>query len=344
MRHWFAHPELLAALALLPALGLLASLDARRRRRVLAAVGGVPALSEGGRLPRALRGLCLLLGLVALAAGAAGPRWGKDVSQPAPGRDLVVAVDCSRSMFAEAPSRFERARAALLDLADALRRAGGHRVALVAFAGRARVVCPLTHDYDHFREAAAGLDPQTFDADLGPAGDSPSGTRIGAGLREAVRAHDTGPPGTADVLLLSDGDDPARDGEWQAGAEVARARGMPVYVVGVGDPDAASVIPAEGGTLRHGGTEVRTKLEEAPLRAIAEKTGGAYFPAREKAVGLGALYLRAIASRPQRDDPDDALPVYRDRSAWFYGAGLALLAGSVLLGGLPVSRARGVVS
>jgi Ca-activated chloride channel family protein len=339
LRHWLAHPELLFALALLPVLGLLASIDARRRRRVLAGVGGPAALaSDRGRL-QALRGPCLLLGLAALGAGVAGPRWGRDASEPAaPGRDLVVALDCSRSMFAEIPSRFERARAALLDLADTLRRVGGHRVALVTFAARARLVCPLTHDYDHFREAVAALDPSAFGADLGPAGGAPSGTRIGVGLNEAVRARDVRFPASADVLLLSDGDDPARDGEWQVGVGAARAAAIPVYVVAVGDPDAPSVVPLETRTLRHDGQEVRTRLEEAPLRAIAEGTGGDYFPVRTRPVAAGALYLDAIASRPQREDDGDNLPVSRDRSAWFYGSSFALLAGSVLLGGVRVRR------
>ncbi len=341
MRHWFTHPELLFALAVLPALGLLASRDAARRRRVLVGIGGLAALSAGRRWPQVLRSLFVLLGLVALVAGVAGPRWGRDLSQPAaPGRDLVVALDCSRSMLAETPSRFERARAALLDLAGALRRDGGHRVALVTFAGRARLACPLTHDYDHFRDAVAALDPQAFDPEIGPAGNSPSGTRIGLGLREAVRALDPRFTSAADVLLLSDGDDPARDGEWRTGAATARARGVPVFVLGFGDPDASSVIPLDGGRLKYDGKEVRTKLDEAPLEAIAEETGGAYFPARLKPVAAGALYLEAIAGRPRRDDAEDALPVSRERAPWFFGASLALLTCSMLFGGVPPLRAR----
>jgi Ca-activated chloride channel family protein len=341
LRQWLAHPELLLALVLLPALALLSSLDARRRRRVLAGIGGLPALSTGRRWPQTLRGLCLLLGLVALGAGIAGPRWGRDFTQPAaPGRDLVVALDCSKSMLAETPSRFERARSALLDLADALGRVGGHRVALVTFAARARLVCPLTRDYDHFRDAVTALDPQTFDADLGPTSESPSGTRIGLGLCEAVRAVDSRFAAASDILLLSDGDDPARDGEWRAGIGAARVEHVPVYTVAIGDPETASAIPLDSRPLRHRGKEVRTKLEEAPLRAIAEGTGGAFFAPRLRPIAAGAVYLDAIAARPQRDDTDDNLPVNRDRSLWFYGSSLGLLAGSILLSGLPTGARR----
>jgi Ca-activated chloride channel family protein len=342
LRHWLSQPELLFALVLLPVVALIATRDARRRQRVLAGIGGVPALANARRgLLRALRGPFLLFGLVALGVAVAGPRWGQDFSQPtAPGRDLVVALDCSKSMFAETPSRFERARSALLDLADTLGRVGGHRVALVTFAARAKLVCPLTHDYDHFRETVAGLDPQTFDSELGPAGEALSGTRIGLGLHEAVRAHDPRFASATDVLLLSDGDDPARDGEWQTGIEAARVAGIPVYAVGIGDPETASIIPLDSQPLRYEGKEIRTRMQEGPLRTIAEETGGVSFPAGVRPVALGALYLDAIAGRPTRDDADDTLPVFRDRSSWFYGTAFGLLAGSILLGDIRSPRAR----
>ena len=93
--------------------------------------------------------------------------------------DAPVSVglifDCSRSMLAESPSRLERARAALLDLAEAVQRRGGHRVALVEFAGRARLACPLTHDYDHFRDTVRAIDPMAFDPELGPGPEEKSG-------------------------------------------------------------------------------------------------------------------------------------------------------------------------
>jgi Ca-activated chloride channel family protein len=253
---------------------------------------------------------------------------------------LIVVLDCSKSMLAEAPARLERAQAALLDLGDTLARVGGHRVALVVFAARARVLCPLTHDYDHFRETVRSIDPHTLPPELGPVSGSASGTRIGLGLCEAVQACDARYAANTDIWLLSDGDDPVRDGEWQAGTNAARASGLPVYTVGIGDPDTVGAISVDGETLRHNGKEIRTKLEEAPLRAIAEATGAVYFPARLRLVALGALYLDAIASRPQRDDDEDTLPVSQDRSALFYGSSFALLAGSILFGGIATGRAR----
>jgi Ca-activated chloride channel homolog len=337
IRHPFAHPHLLFALTALPVLGLLAWWARRRRQRALLCFAGLSALGAvrtHRRWPRALRRFFLLGGLTCLGVGLAGPQWGRDWGQAiAPGRDLVVVLDTSRSMFAEEPSRLARARAALLELTEALRRrGGGYRLGLVTFAGVPRLTCPLTHDYDLFRDAVEGVDLLQPDPALKPDSD-PSGTRIGAALELAVKAHDTREEFRVarDVLLLSDGDDPARDGEWDAGAEAARAEGIPVHAVGLGDPDRGHPIPFADGWLSPGGKEVRTRLEEAPLREIARKTGGTFLPARTRSLPLGEHYLGLIASEPLREVSADALPVYRQRYPWFLLPAFVLLAATLLL-------------
>jgi Ca-activated chloride channel family protein len=326
-------PWLLAALGALPLLSVLAWIAARRRRRALVALGG---LALGAvllrRRPARLRGLVLWLGLVCLAVGMAGPRWGRDWGQSAaPGRDLVVAVDLSRSMFAEAPSRVERARTALLDLADTLSRRGGHRLALVAFAGKAQLRCPLTHDLDHFRDRVLAIDLAEPDADLG------TGTRIGAGLTLAVEAHEGRSRAARDILLLSDGDDPARDGEWRVGIDRARAEGIPVHCVALGDADGLHRIPTGSGWLIHDGQEVKTRREDASLREIARRTGGEWIVAGTRPLPLGEQYL-ALAARAGDEESPEALPVYHQRQVWFLLPAFVLLGLTLLL---PENRGTG---
>src|SRR5487761_1492093 len=183
LRHAFAHPWMLWFLTALPFLAALGVWSTRRRRQALARLGDPVAVEmqlASRRGWRRLRGLCLLLGMLGLGLGLAGPQWGRDWNQSAaPGRDLVVVLDCSRSMLAETPSRLERARDALLDLADAVESRGGHRLALVLFAGKARLACPLTHDYDHFRSKLEHLDVVAQERDLEPGPSEKSGTRLG---------------------------------------------------------------------------------------------------------------------------------------------------------------------
>jgi Ca-activated chloride channel family protein len=333
--HGFAYP---AALWLMLVLLLLSVADLfvrRRRRRALAWLGSLPVLRTlvaEQALLRRLRASAAALGLSLLVTAIAGPQWGRDWDQPAaPGRDVIVVLDLSRSMLAEAPSRLERARTALLDLVDTVQRRGGHRLALVVFAGRARVICPLTHDYDHFRDALNQLDVNDPSPDLAPAADAPSGTRIGEALVLALQLRDPRFQGAQDLLLLSDGDDPAHDEEWRSGAEEARDQHVPVHTVGIGSAQ-PSPIPVKDGYQLYHNEPVMTRLDEKPLREIARLTEGTYTPEQGGPLALGRLFRERIEPRGSREDGDDNLPVYRQRYAWFMGPALALLALEMALG------------
>jgi Ca-activated chloride channel family protein len=353
LRHWFANPISLALLAVLPVLGIMALFSLYRYRRALARLGTAAVMHSLARrgnktriLRRAIRASVLILVIIATAGPRSEWRAGAGEWQVAPGRDVVIVLDLSRSMLAQdvLPNRAERAKAALVDLSYAVQQRGGHRLALVAFASRARVYCPLTHDYDHFREALADLDPAHLPPDLRGVTDSKavppdanntpqSGTRIGAGLRAAVEEHDPRFDGYQDILLLSDGDDPARDGEWRQGLEQARHRHIPVHTVGIGDPIAGSPIAVKNDEpLRYKGRVVMTRLEEEPLKEIARLTGGSYTPARSSRLELGDLFYERIASKEAREETEDMVTRYRPHHAWFCGAAVLLLGVEMVLG------------
>jgi Ca-activated chloride channel family protein len=349
VRHWFAHPQLLEGLlqelrrpawqvgAVFSGFMLLFVLAAlllrRRRQNRLARFGSRLALqalaSRAGGF-RWLRRLGVTAATLLLFAGMAGPQWGRDWTQPAaPGRDLVVVLDMSRSMLAQdvLPNRFERARQALIDLSYAIEKRGGHRLALVVFAARPKLVCPLTHDYSHFRMALADLDPRYPPAELTPPGpEAVSGTRIGAALRLAALAHDPRLRGYQDILLLSDGDDPVHDQEWRTGAELAHGHRIPIHTIGIGDPAAGSPIRlGPNKILRHNHEIVTTRLEEQPLELIALSTGGTYTPARTGTIPMAELFRERIEPGAAHDPEEDLPSLYEQHYPWFYGGALALL-------------------
>jgi Ca-activated chloride channel family protein len=314
----------------------------------LARFGRLPALAAltEKRRPRLfLRSLCWTLGISALIVGMAGPRWGReDKPSTAPGRDLVILLDLSRSMLADdvvpanpkdPPSRQQQAKEALTRLVrGTLQKHGGNRVALVAFAARAAVICPLTHDYDHFCEKLAEMDAAQLPLDLRPTEISKSGTRIGAGLRLAVETHDPRFRGAQDILMISDGDDPqARDGEWRLGMEAAKEAGIPVYTVGIGNSTDGGKVPTRNGqTLMHQGKEIITRLQPSLLQEIAKRTHGTYTEAGVDPPRLGNLFRGTIERGPKREMLDDALPSYQQRYAWFFGAALFFLSAEMMLG------------
>lgn len=355
MRAWqpllshFAHPEALYLFAAFPLLWAAAIIGHFRRQKALALLGSRPALrslTAVGRWRRTFLSFCVSTAFTFLVLAIAGPQWGYDPEPAlASGRDLVVVLDASRSMLAEdmLPNRLRWAQQALLDLAAEVRRRGGHRLGLVVFAGRARIVCPLTPDYDHFREVVAALDPADPRLAPVPGADAPaSGTRIGQALVQAVQLHEPRFRDFQDILLLSDGDDPANDDEWKAGVQAARAAGIPVHTVGVGNPEADSPVRDEHGrSITFEGRPVLTRLEDKPLEEIARSTGGVYVRAWEERQPLARWFQVWTQARPDRDLGEEPLPALEPRYPLFLAPALALFALGTLVTDRPWSRSRG---
>ncbi|HXI60493.1 MAG TPA: VWA domain-containing protein, partial [Polyangia bacterium] len=283
-----ANPHLLWLLLLVPAAVLGYALSFAQRRRLLARLGDVPLIrkmaSSVSTARRVLRAAEVVLALALLALALARPQaGGRAKLTKQPGLDLIVALDFSRSMLAKDvyPSRLERAKRELERLMDKL---GGDRIGLVAFAGET-LTYPPTTDY-----AAVKL----FWRDMGPWDMPVGGTAIGRAMRSGLdlltRLRAGGGPTRAQViLLLTDGED--TDSEPLEVADQASKLGVKVFTVGIGSRS-GELIPEfdDKGTITgyvkdQDGKYVTSRLGEATLRQIAEKTGGEYFHADPKRFG-----------------------------------------------------------
>ncbi|QJW95859.1 VWA domain-containing protein [Frigoriglobus tundricola] len=323
-----ARPDALWLLFLIPVLGLLNRWAARRRKRAVAAIGRPAAVAGQLTHPRPTRrwlGLAYPVAWLLLVLGIAGPQWGKgDEAGVAVGRDLVIVIDLSRSMQAddmsdpEAKTRWEAARKGALDLLQAVARRGGHRVGVVVFAAKPKLICPLTTDYEHALAVLEDVDGKFPPPEIRQGADpgAASGTRIGAGLIAAVQAHDKEFSGSQDIVLISDGDDPADDGEWVHGSDAARAADVPVHTVGVGSTRPTEMVLGE--------ELFRTQLLEEPLKQIAAETRGQYLAARRDVPNLGEFFRTRIEPNPSRVYSGDQIPQPRERYPWFLAPALAL--------------------
>jgi Ca-activated chloride channel family protein len=336
----FAQPQILWLMLALPILSLLNLWAEWRRGRAWKRLGNLLALERMTprlRRFRRLRNFSWSLGLTLLVIGAAGPQWGRDWGTATmEGRDVVVVLDLSHSMLAEQPGRQQRAHEALLDLADGIQRRGGHRLALIVFASRPKVVVPLTHDYDHFRETLRQQDAAHPAQELRPVLSEGSeetgpisGTRIGLALQLALQTHDPRFRGFQDILLVSDGDDPLDDNEWREGVAAAKEQKIPVDTLGVGDPKETHPIYLDERKMTFQGKTVRSRLEERVLEEIAKQTGGVYMAGRTSPVPLARLFREYVEARGTRQLDLEGLPMLRQRYVWFLGAaaffvGLAL--------------------
>lgn len=326
MNMQFANAWVLYLLWLVPLLGAAWYALYRRRQRAMGAFLSEEMHSKLApplQTPRfAWQMVLCLAGLLLILLAAARPQWGTGeevVYQRS--RDLVIALDVSRSMLAQdvRPNRLERAKLDILDLVRELR---GDRVALIAFRGKAIPICPLTTDYAFLRQA---LDA----ADIGSA---PRGeTDIGDAILKALDAFQSDAGAHKAIVLVSDGEDLSRRAT--GAAEEAKKRGVPVFTVGLGSAQGARVpSPVEGEKyLSYQGTEVLSKLENETLRKIAEITGGAYVPVGMANVRLGTLYRNHLSRLAAQDTKETLLRRYIERYQSFLLPSLLCLLGAAFL-------------
>lgn len=316
-------PQFLLALWILPAIGGV--LVYAQRKRLAAAAKFAEQAMIGRLLPTAnqarfwVKLVAVVLGVGLLLIAAARPRWGvyfQDVETR--GVDLFVLLDVSKSMLAEdvAPNRLERAKS---DIRDLLTHLEGDRVGLIAFAGAAVVRVPLTTDQGFFRLVLDETDP-----DSAPRG----GSLIGDAIRRALEAMEPRPDRDQVIVLITDGED--HDSFPQEAARQAADRGVKVICVGLGDTDEGRRIPIrdEIGNLvymKHDGQEVWSKMDEALLKEMALKTGGAYIPAKTRAYDLGKVYQDHLADLTRGEVLAEKRKRYRERFQLFIFLGLVVL-------------------
>jgi len=344
----FANAWVLYFVWVAPALGAWWYLAARRRQKALD-LFVTPALQKKLSPPHALARLYWQMGLTlaGLTAGllaAARPQWGlREETAYERGRDLVIALDVSRSMLAAdvRPNRLQRAKADILDLIKELR---GDRAALVTFRRKANVVCPLTTDYAFLTQVLDGVD-----VDSAPPGE----TDLGDAIQKALEILENDQGAHKALILISDGEDLL--GRALTLAEQAAKRNIRIFTVGIGSRQGAPVPDPTGGgrTLTYRGSNVTTRLNNETLYAIAKATGGAYIPLETAGTGsttLGTLYRDHLLNLAEQDFREILERRKIDRFQWFLLPGVLCLIGAAGLSrgrlkirGRASSGGRGVV-
>lgn len=313
----FLWPHLLWLLLALPLLVLAYFGLLRRKRHAALRMADLSlvrqALAGGPSWRRHLPPLLLALALLAMLLASARPVT--TLRLPTQQQTIILAMDVSGSMRATdvEPNRLIAAQnAAKAFLADLPRHV---RVGIVAFAGSAQVVQPITLNREDLVAAIDRFQMQRATAigsavvvalaelfpdhglDLGALGDRRAADPFGPQGRSLDSARSAPaaptftpvPPGShtsAAIILLTDGqrttgvplDDAAR---------LAAERGVRVYTVGVGT--------VEGEVIGFEGWSMRVRLDEASLKQLAATTQGEYFHA-STADNLKQVY-QSLSSR-----------------------------------------------
>jgi Ca-activated chloride channel homolog len=266
----FGAPEELLWLLVIPVLAFLMWNGNRLARKRLHRLLSPDLLARLVDSPvnwlRMVRQACLLLASTLFVLALARPQWGVTQETVAfRGRDILIAIDTSRSMLARdvSPGRLGRAKLVAEDLIAALPE---ERIGLIAFAGEAEVQAPLTADHETVIDAINHLDTNSI---------ARGGTDIAAAIRAAELALGQKSKSLRALVLLTDGEELDEDGV--EAARKAAQSGIRIFTIGIGSPNGAEITLPNGQVLRdRDGEVVTSKLDEGRLKSIAESTGGFY--------------------------------------------------------------------
>ncbi len=287
-------PGALWALVLVPLLVLLYVLSQRRRRKYAVRYASLTlvrdALGRGPGIRRHIPPALLILAIASMLVALARPQ--SVVTLPSEEGTVILAMDVSGSMQAEdvRPNRMEAAKSAAMTFVD--KQSASARIGVVSFSDNAAIVQAPTDDKEAVKAAISRLRPQR-------------GTAIGRGILTSLEAifensdlefpvqpaqpapgQRPPPPlprstpvpqgyfAPATIVLLTDGENNVFPPPLSVVQE-AVDRGIRIYTIGLGSP--------EGTILRIQGRQIRTRLDEATLRQIAELTKAQYYLASNEA-------------------------------------------------------------
>ncbi len=292
----------------------------RKRKAILSGYAtekGLSAISphiSGFR--RWTKTVLLLVTILLMAISLAGPQYGyswKEIERR--GVDLMLVLDCSRSMLAEdiRPSRLERAKREVFDLLSMLQ---GDRVGLVAFAGTAFLQCPLTLDYEGFHLFLDALNPGFL-----PVG----GTDLAGAVTTAVSAFNQEDATDKAILLITDGESTGEN-PLDASRKAAEA-GIKLFCIGVGAGEGVPIPTEDGGFIKdREGNIVLSKLDEPTLKQMAAITSGAYVRSVAGDMDLDAIYQRYIRGTMEAAElGEQKTKVFENRYQWILALSVLLL-------------------
>ncbi len=228
---------------------------------------------------RNLKFILVSLALAFMIIALARPQMGKGKRQiTSRGVELMVAIDVSKSMLSEdvKPSRLEHAKKEINHLLNIL---GGDKVGILAFAGSAVLLSPMTTDKSALKMFLETLSPQSVET---------QGTELAKALNEAKEAfkrggENVGPKEsmTRVVILISDGED-HEEGAVTAAKNLVES-GVRVFTMAFGSERGGKIPKRDSRGYLKGyvkdsnNNEVITKVNAESMKEIARAGKGSFY-------------------------------------------------------------------
>ncbi|HXQ81512.1 MAG TPA: VWA domain-containing protein [Opitutaceae bacterium] len=266
---------------------------------------------------------CALAGLALLVGALARPQKVEDKREVrSQGYDIVLAIDLSGSMLSEDyeknGERINRLQAIKPVIQAFIERRPSDRIGVVLFSGRAYTLSPLTTNHEW-------LAKQLERVKIGLIED---GTAIGDALGVAITRLDqakqeaSGRRKGAFIVLLTDGANNTGLITPTQSAQLAKARGIPIYTIGAGKDGLVPFPVFDDAGKKIGYRRIPADLDEGALRAIAETTGGRFFRAAE--TGTVESAFQAIDSSQKIEFQAKSYLLTTELFPWLAAPGLAL--------------------
>jgi len=240
----------------------------------------------------------LLLAWIISSIAIAGPSW---VKRPTPVEKnqnaLVILLDLSYSMISEdiKPSRIARAR---LKIADILRDRKDGQTALVAYAGEAHTVTPISDDSATIVSLLSSMHPNIM-----PLQGSNTEDAVARGIQ---LLHDAGAT-QGDLLLVTDGVVPEAFDKIQS---LLSGHRIQLSILGVGTTQPAPIPNINGGFLRDdAGAIITTQLNSSELTDLAQRVKGRYHEITSNNNDIDFL-------KPRELKDEDKPKIQRDFDQW----------------------------
>ena len=265
-----------------------------------------------------LKLILMLLALSALILGLVNPKIGtKMETVKREGIDIVFAMDVSKSMLAEdvAPSRLEKSKQIVSQIINQL---GSDRIGIVAYAGSAFPVLPITTDY-----GVAKMFLQSMNTGIV----SSQGTSLDEAIKLSSMYFDDKSKTSKLLILISDGEDHSEGAE--EAAEEANKLGMKIITIGIGTEKGSTIPLRRNGIVesfqRDNNNEVVvTKLNQESLTTIAKATKGGYINGNNTKEVLE--YVKNALNNIQKTEFEATqMADFQSQFQWFLGLAFALL-------------------
>ncbi|RTZ02162.1 VWA domain-containing protein [Flavobacterium sp. RSP49] len=297
----------------------------RKKQREFGDLEMVKKLSpESSVFKPVLKIVVLILAFLGLIFALVNPKIGtKMETVKREGIDIVFAMDVSKSMLAEdvAPNRLGKSKQIVSQIINQL---GSDRIGIVAYAGSAFPVLPITTDY-----GVAKMFLQSMNTEMV----SSQGTSLDEAIKLSSTYFDDKSKTSKLLILISDGEDHSEGAE--SAAEEANKLGMKIITVGIGTEKGATIPLKRNGVVTgfqkdNNNEVVITKLNQTSLEAIAKATKGGYVNGNNTKEVLE--YIKNALDNIQKTEFEATeMADFQSQFQWFLGFAFLLLFVDVFL-------------